>query len=131
LEIIHDPSIDRITPYIFAFRTTFEASGYTFLRDANLALITETFVPKIIDGTEEEDHTLTLSPNPATNTVTVYNYHQIATLIVSNMIGQEMLIPRNQLSNEFNVSSLAPGIYLVKITSPEGRLLKMSRLIKK
>ena len=58
-------------------------------------------------------------PNPAKSTVTINT--TVENIVVYSVAGQKLMETSN---NNFDVSSLANGIYLVKITTAEGTAVK-------
>ncbi|MAB39356.1 MAG: hypothetical protein CL528_06450 [Aequorivita sp.] len=62
---------------------------------------------------------ITLYPNPAKSTVTINT--TVENIVVYSVAGQKLM---ETSSNNFDVSSLANGIYLVKITTAEGTAVK-------
>ena len=59
---------------------------------------------------------ITISPNPATNYITVSAPMAIAKIEITNMVGQKLIsqTPNNR-SVDLDISNLVPGIYILKI----------------
>jgi hypothetical protein len=130
LNLIRDPAIDRITPYIISLRTTFNNSlGPPHFHDLNFAVVTDRFVPQIINSAEDE-RTINVIPNPFHERVRVINYDQPVIIEVTNAVGQEILAKERHDGNEFEFPGLSSGMYVVRVLSQTGKLLKVSRLIK-
>ncbi|GAA4055031.1 hypothetical protein GCM10022409_47730 [Hymenobacter glaciei] len=72
---------------------------------------------------------LTVFPNPTTGrlTVTLNGPHSRAGLVVYNTLGQEMLtntLAANAATAELDLTTLATGVYLLKVTSTEGSVTR-------
>jgi len=70
---------------------------------------------------------LTVWPNPATETVHIEG-SEVAEVQVYNAMGQ--LVKTVQGSNEINVSSLAEGFYLLRVTAIDGNMFVNCLIIK-
>ena len=69
------------------------------------------------DGIQENTNTLTVSPNPASTTITVENAAG-AQIFVYNIAGQEVMSVENAEANEtLNVSNLNAGLYIVRVVN--------------
>ncbi|HRH61090.1 MAG TPA: T9SS type A sorting domain-containing protein [Chitinophagaceae bacterium] len=66
------------------------------------------------DNAKISSSTVTLSPNPAKNQITISNASLGATITISNMNGQKILEQKiNANVQAINISKLSPGIYLL------------------
>ena len=81
----------------------------------------------ITDVKEIHDDELTLYPNPANNLIHI-NGVEAAEVQVYNALGQ--LVKTVQGSNAINVSGLADGVYLLRVTDEDGRSY-MARVVVK
>lgn len=70
---------------------------------------------------------LALVPNPATQEVKIKGYQEALRVSLYNTTGQKILETEKR---SIDVSSLAPGLYLVEIRNTAGNLLATKRLIK-
>jgi hypothetical protein len=70
---------------------------------------------------------LSVWPNPATETVHIEG-SEVAEVQVYNAMGQ--LVKTVQGSNEINVSSLAEGVYLLRVTAIDGNMFVNCLIIK-
>lgn len=72
--------------------------------------------------------TITISPNPATQQITIQSDKKISSIILLDMSGKLVKqLPLSQ-NNSYDVSDIAPGIYLLKITA--GETLETVKLVK-
>ncbi len=66
-------------------------------------------------------------PNPATDIVNIVSPNKVRT-IISNVEGQKLLEETN--AGQINISSLATGLYIIKIYDENGQMLVVQKLIK-
>jgi len=66
---------------------------------------------------------ITLFPNPATTMVSIHSVHEVQTIRIYNMAGQEVKKIENTDQN-IDVSDLANGMYVVKVKTTEGTISK-------
>jgi hypothetical protein len=71
-------------------------------------------------------------PNPVKSTLYFENLKDIDQIVVSNMVGQQMLVARNITgeSASINVSSLSKGVYMVTIYDKSGNTA-IKKIVKK
>lgn len=77
----------------------------------------------------ENDFTISVFPNPFSNSITVKSDKKIESIEVYDLSGQKMLSVSN--SNEVNTSSLASGVYFVQINGNNFQPSAGSKIIKK
>ncbi|MCX7737278.1 MAG: T9SS type A sorting domain-containing protein [Candidatus Kapabacteria bacterium] len=98
---------------------------------SNLIPMNQTWVYQIgeISSVEDqnENNELKIYPNPATNIIEIKlgNYDKIITLEIFDLLGQ-LVLSRYSLDDEkIDVSELAAGIYILKLTSEKAEYNKM------
>ncbi|MEI6851574.1 MAG: T9SS type A sorting domain-containing protein [Bacteroidota bacterium] len=72
---------------------------------------------------EEMIFTMSVYPNPATTTLNVYGLSASATAEVFNMNGKILLIKQLNIP-QLDITSLAKGLYFLKLTTPEGSVVR-------
>jgi hypothetical protein len=68
-------------------------------------------------------HSITIYPNPATNTLYIDSHTSIETSEVYNISGK-LLLTKQLNSNQIDISSLAKGLYFIKLTTEEGSVVR-------
>jgi YD repeat-containing protein len=136
-EMTYDPSvgIDQIAG-LNRFWDAMEIGGPILERvDLGIPVYNKLLKMKFLEGVEEIDlmdfyyseynglddpteSLLSVWPNPATETVHIEG-SEVAEVQVYNAMGQ--MVKTVQGSNEINVSSLAEGVYLLRVTDAEGK----------
>lgn len=98
-----------------------------------VALGTATGAEAGLAGPVTEKPVLVLFPNPVKQQLSVYiaNYDKQKVVEVYNMNGQR-LVKLNEMDNTLNldVSKLKSGIYLLRVSSTDGRLISQERFIR-
>ncbi|MDR1973157.1 MAG: ExeM/NucH family extracellular endonuclease [Bacteroidales bacterium] len=76
-----------------------------------------------VEQTQEKPR-FVIFPNPATDNVSVFSAHSVKDISIFSMSGNNVL-HRTVNDNEvtLNISSFAPGLYLIKITTEDGKTL--------
>jgi hypothetical protein len=71
---------------------------------------------------QPESFDVTLFPNPVKSTLYFGNLKDVDRIVVSNLVGQQMLVTRNITgeTTSINVSSLSKGIYMVTVYNKKG-----------
>jgi hypothetical protein len=73
---------------------------------------------------------ITIYPNPATTSLTITASNKITQIIISNLIGQVVYSQSYAIEKaEVNISGLPEGMYIVKVTDSEGRVM-VTKIIK-
>ncbi len=75
------------------------------------------------------NQSITLFPNPAKNILKITSDKKIGKAVISNMLGETLLIRENNFS-DINISNLEKGIYLLRIYSDNRALLSVNKFIK-
>ncbi|MCG1037382.1 T9SS type A sorting domain-containing protein [Polaribacter sargassicola] len=88
------------------------------LFDASTASVDDVFSSKI-----------SIYPNPANDFVKISTLETIDTVDVYNLIGKKVISSKNLIENSVDISTLAKGVYMLKITS--GNSVASKKLIKK
>lgn len=70
----------------------------------------------------ENENSITLYPNPATNFLNIKTNHNIKSVIISDLLGRNQIISPNN-PNKIDISTLNNGVYLVSI-SLEDKVLR-------
>ena len=72
-----------------------------------------------------------IQPNPANTSFILSNISDIDLIIVTNILGQDVLTIKNLENNELHVdvSSLKKGIYLVRLKNTESQEFSVEKLI--
>lgn len=84
-------------------------------------------VDEILGTNDFNEATFKVYPNPATSLITIEGTFEIATVVVYNLLGQEVLTTTSEI---LNIENLTRGIYLVNIIDIEGNK-STTRFIKK
>ncbi len=97
--------------------------------DADMVMYIDDIVSSPTGGGEPtgikqpESLNVSLFPNPVKSTLYFENLKDVDRIVISNMVGQQMLVSKN-ISGEttsMNVSSLSKGIYMVTIYDKNGK----------
>jgi hypothetical protein len=83
-----------------------------------------TYIKNVI----QENSSLQLFPNPTTGLLHITGLTEALQIQVMNMIG-ETVLTANGITNQFDVSTLSNGVYLVVSTSPSGKIYR-NKIIK-
>lgn len=84
-------------------------------------------------GIQELDETsFSVYPNPTVNTVNVSSAYNIQSISIHSVVGQEILKVAGNKGTEMsvNVANLSNGIYLVKIVTDKGQVVKRIQVSK-
>lgn len=125
-----------ITPETLSYPIT-ETSAFIFSEDAvdvylgvqDLGLVKYNINLETLSINSEvlENERITLYPNPATATFSISSIHDIKSIHIFNMAGQEVKNLKEK-SDTIDISDLANGMYVVKVKTTEGIMSK--KLIK-
>jgi hypothetical protein len=148
------PTTARCTPYSIVFRGESEQSKdvavLIHVREQNMEYCDTLCGAALSVETLEEYNPITIYPNPASTQLTIAmnslpiaignrtsNIDQIAIgCSIMNTIGQEVLLPiaigttLNIRKSTFDISSLAPGLYLLQVFDETSELLKTEKIVK-
>jgi uncharacterized repeat protein (TIGR01451 family) len=107
--------------------TTIKNTAYIYF-DYNAAVKTNTTlntIGSVITNIESTipDVSITISPNPATTTLNVSGLTTIATAEIYNISGK-LLLTKQLNATQVDISNLAKGLYFIKMTSPEGSVVR-------
>lgn len=75
----------------------------------------------------EENQNIVVYPNP-TNSLLNIEYQEEFSIKIYNIIGEQVKVSN---SSQIDISSLKPGMYILRIMNPENQLLKTSKFLKK
>jgi len=78
-----------------------------------------TELPTGIDDSNA-DNDPSFYPNPATTEIRLINTHDVESIYVSNLTGQNVMVIK-QLGSEINISNLPEGIYLISFVNSTGK----------
>ncbi|PSK88019.1 T9SS type A sorting domain-containing protein [Taibaiella chishuiensis] len=87
----------------------------------------------ITDLLSANDSRVTLSPNPASNTLRVYADKELnaGKIYVFNILGgRQMEVPVNRETSAVDISALSPGMYVVRIEGKNGQLITTRKFVK-
>jgi hypothetical protein len=107
----------------------FESQSLTFgtLVLYNNTAIEDIFLVKLGIGTgiEELNNSINFSvyPNPATNTLTINGLSTTATAEIYDLSGK-LLLTKQLSVNQIDISTLAKGLYFIKLNTEEGSVVK-------
>jgi hypothetical protein len=76
-----------------------------------------------IEENENQLHSITIYPNPATNTLYINGLSGINTAEVYDISGK-LLLSRQLNTNQIDISALAKGLYFVKLSAEEGSVVR-------
>lgn len=81
---------------------------------------------------ELDETTFSVYPNPTVNTVNVSSAYNIQSISIHSVVGQEILKVAGNKGTEMsvNVANLSNGIYLVKIVTDKGQVVKRIQVSK-
>ena len=82
-------------------------------------------------ATEREKANLKVFPNPTSNYISLSENHFVSKLWVSNILGKRVRTFRTSVGNNYDVSSLPDGIYLVSMVDEDNKVLKTVRISKR
>ena len=67
----------------------------------------------------QDNASISLFPNPANDFITVKSSSEIVSMKAVNMLGQIVIIQTGN-SNNLNISTLSPGLYVLKLVDSKG-----------
>jgi hypothetical protein len=73
---------------------------------------------------------VTLHPNPFTNTIKLDNSELVSRVVVTDMIGKQVMVIDLNGENVVNTSSLREGVYLIILENQNGQRV-VRRMIKR
>jgi len=72
---------------------------------------------------------ISIYPNPANNFINISTTETIDSVEVYNLIGKKVISSKNLIENSIDISTLAKGVYMLKLTS--GNAVASKKLVKK
>ena len=81
--------------------------------------------------TERQKANLKVFPNPTSNYISLSENNFVDQLWVSNILGKRVRTFRTSVSNNYDVSTLPDGIYLVSMVDEDNRVMKTVRISKR
>lgn len=70
-------------------------------------------------------------PNPTTNFISLTEADQVERLVIYNIVGRPVKLFNANYSNQYNVSDLPTGMYLVRLMGNDDKTIKTVRLSKR
>lgn len=129
VEVFTDASAVRPFPYIISVRNTFENGDQTYTSDINYAIFTQEYDP--ITGVEKSATLKRFSPNPAQDLIKLHDLPEnglsVEVIGTNGSVSILFVDPRVQT---VDVSSLNPGLYLLRIRDRSGRIVAAEKLLK-
>jgi hypothetical protein len=107
------------------------ANSATVCYTLRVALGTAT-IPDILIANSDKAR-LVLYPNPAQDKLNIYiaNYDQQKVIEIFNINGQRVFMTKESENNStFDISKLTGGLYLVKVSAPDGTLISQEKFVK-
>ncbi|WP_432410891.1 T9SS type A sorting domain-containing protein [Rasiella sp. SM2506] len=96
---------------------------YFGVQDLGLLKYTINLETLAVNSEMLEENKIMLYPNPATTSFSVNSAHNIESILIYNMAGQEIKNLKG-ISTNINISELANGMYVVKVQTSEGIISK-------
>lgn len=128
------PAMTRSIPYVFSIRTKFTTSADDWhARDVSYAFSTAAFdipveEPPITSVGSEM--ALTVTPNPFRDFIRVNSSNEAPRQLgIYSVTGQQIMHVSDPSGDVFHLPQLPAGMYLLKCTLPDGRIL-FSRIVK-
>ena len=82
--------------------------------------------------TELGQPNISIYPNPATNFISIDKDENVKSITVFNLVGKEMKLFQNVQKNEqYDVSTLPNGMYLVQVTDYNNKVITTQRISKR
>ena len=109
------------------------ANSATVCYTLRVALGTATLPDMPIVNSNSDKVRLVLYPNPAQDKLNIYiaNYDQQKVIEIFNINGQRVFMTKESENNStFDISKLTGGLYLVKVSSPDGTLISQEKFVK-
>lgn len=79
-----------------------------------------------------EQPTISIYPNPATNYISVDNDENVNSIIIFNLVGRKIMTFENIQKNEqYDVTTLSNGMYLVQVTDSNNKIITTQRISKR
>lgn len=92
----------------------------------------ELFTSQSYSFTEETSYDdLVIYPNPTTDYFRLQNDNDVSQVSIQNIVGKEVAKYAHRSGNEYNVSDLRNGMYLVRMSDDKGKVIKTLRLSKR
>ena len=107
------------------------ANSATSCYTLRVALGTATLPDILIANTEKAR--LVLYPNPAQDKLNIYvaNYDKQKVIEIFNMNGQRVFMTKEAENNAtFDISKLSGGLYMVRVSAPDGTLISQEKFSK-
>ena len=127
IDLLTDPSVVRDHPYVISIRNGFESNGQRFNSDINYAVFTKEYDP--IMGVERPVKRM-FSPNPAQTFIQLHNLpdSRLSIEFIDLRGTRSVFLPAHQQS--VDLTSLTPGLYLLRIRDPSGRIIAEDKVLK-
>ena len=109
--------------YRFRLRKNWGANGGSF---DNVSIVCTTCATASIS--ENDAFEFGVFPNPVENVLSIQTEEELTSVEIVNLIGQSIQVLQSNVKN-IDVSSLAPGVYVVKLTSLNGGV-SLKKIIK-
>ena len=121
--LLADNSFEQFNgPFHYSFR---EEEGFLYLDITNSNGDLASFFSTTLSNTNFKTIEFNLYPNPTSKYLSLEtNQSEITSVEIYNLQGKLMLQQKSTQLTNIDVSLLNKGIYLVKVTSPEGELTK-------
>lgn len=86
----------------------------------------------LVQSAEDRNDPIKLFPNPASDYIRIANGEEVKNVLIINIVGKTILSFQNiDASKKLNVSSMNPGLYLVRLMDENHRVVKTLRLSKR
>lgn len=129
VEVFTDASSVRTFPYVISVRYTFDKGDQNYTSDVNYAIFTTEYDP--ITGVEKPLTGKRFSPNPAQNFIQLHDVPETGLYVeVIDLHGSGTTLFADPRRQTVDVSSLSPGLYLLRIRDRSGRIVTAEKLLK-
>jgi hypothetical protein len=121
--------IVRNAPYTIAVRNQVSKNETKYVRDSNVSIFTKQYDPILsVDNIREN---IAFYPNPVRENISWSNNLPAHSRIEVVHINGQMVLNK-KITDETSVllSNLKPGLYLISVISPSGKILTRSRIVK-
>ena len=97
----------------------------SYLQKSTNTIISIDVIPPENIGMDETNKlpVVSLFPNPATSTLTIDGFSNTATAEIYNISGK-LLLSAPLYNNQVDINPLAPGLYFIKLSTPEGSVVR-------
>ena len=90
------------------------------------------FYPKPLTSHFGDPPSISIYPNPATNYISINKDENIKSITVFNLVGRKLKTFQNiQKDEHYDVSNLPNGMYLIRVTGNDNKVITTQRISKR